>query len=327
MTTTKKITFTSDQKSLIWTTKLDTENANQADAKVFVELCESYGLNPFEGDILFQKCETQYGPRVQYTVTRDGHLKFAMKDPNFINILSCVVRKNDVFKVDVLEGVPVHEFSAECGEIVGAWCVVKHKVRGNMFVNVDFDEYFKAFSPKSPVWKAMPSAMIEKIAMVQGLRRSFPLGVQFCSEDEVIDLYEDVNTPEENADQKKEENLLLMSVEEFAKTPQAAVLKDSPKVEDKAEQKPTEKPKRKTKTAAEKKAEKEAKEANELKADTAAKIEEGLKAVPTVQPAHNIISFSRLSLFDACRFKWYLRYGLENKRRRIAFPCFRESGA
>jgi phage recombination protein Bet len=193
--TTKQIEFTQEQKSLIWNTKLVQAGATEVEAKAFFEVCETYGLNPLEGDIVFQKYESSRGPVVSYIVTRDGYQKYAMRDPNFQNMLSGVVREGDHFEVDAVQGLPIHKFAAQRGKIIGAWAVVKHKTRGNILVYVDFQEYYNAFNGKSPVWKSLPSSMIEKVAQSTALRRTFPLGVHFRSEDEVIeDIQNHVDT-------------------------------------------------------------------------------------------------------------------------------------
>lgn len=184
--TEKLIEFTQERKSLIWTTKLQPNRATEAEANAFIEVCEEYGLNPLLGDIAFQKYETKYGPRVSYLITRDARLKHAMRQDDFLNTFSGVVREGDQFEVNVAEGIPIHKFGSKRGKIIGAWAVVKTKTRGNTVVFPDFAEYYSALSEKNPVWKSMPSAMIEKVAQSQALSRTFPLGVVFASEDEIV---------------------------------------------------------------------------------------------------------------------------------------------
>lgn len=184
--TQKLIEFSQEQKSLIWATKLQPNRATEVEANVFIQVCEEYGLNPLLGDIAFQKFETKWGPRVSYLITRDARLKHAMRQDDFLNCFSGVVREGDHFEVDVAEGVPIHKFGSKRGQIIGAWAVVKTKTRGNTVVFPDFAEYYKALSEKNPVWKSMPSAMIEKVAQSQALSRTFPLGIAFASEDEIV---------------------------------------------------------------------------------------------------------------------------------------------
>lgn len=183
--TTKAIEFPNEQKSIIWSTKLVPAKATEQEAQAFIAVCEEYGLNPLLGDITFQKFETKYGPRVSYLISRDARLKHAMRQDDFVNILSGVVKEGDHFEVDAINGIPIHKFGPKRGKIVGAWCVVKTKTRGNTIVFPDFTEYQAALSPKNSLWNTMPSAMIEKVAHSQALSRTFPLGVIFASEEEM----------------------------------------------------------------------------------------------------------------------------------------------
>ncbi|MGA5691355.1 RecT family recombinase [Cytobacillus pseudoceanisediminis] len=236
--TQKLITFSKEVQSLIWVTKLQPARANEAEANVFLKICEEYGLNPLLGDITFQKFETKWGPRVSYLISRDARLKHAMRQDDYENMLSGVVKEGDHFEVNVADGIPIHRFGSKRGKIVGAWAVVKTKTRGNTVVFPDFDEYHAALSPKNPVWNSMPSAMIEKVAQSQALSRTFPLGVAFASEDEIIidlDSAEANDTPCENEktvfmadelkkarDQKPEKKEEKSSKKKTAKTEKSA---------------------------------------------------------------------------------------------------------
>lgn len=207
--TNKLIEFTPEIKSLIWSTKVQPASGTDVEAKAFVEVCEEYGLNPLLGDITFQRYEGKYGPKVSYLISRDAYLKFAMRQEDFKNILSGVVKEGDEFRLDIVEGVPHHSFGAKRGNILGAWCVVKTKNRGNTLVFADFQEYQKALSPKNPLWNSMPSAMIEKVAHTMALRRIFPLGVTFASEEEVG--FDSTATIPNNDEQSKNESASLVS--------------------------------------------------------------------------------------------------------------------
>lgn len=183
----KQITFTEEEKSLIWSTKIAPANGTPDDALVFVNVCEEYGLNPLQGDIVFQRYETKYGPKVSYIVTRDGLLKHAHKQSNFISLNTGVVRENDHFKFDVKEEVVEHSFGAKRGKVIGAWTVLKTKIKGNIMVFADYEEYKGALGEKNNLWLKMPSAMIEKVAQSRAIRLAFPLGIDFRSEDEIIE--------------------------------------------------------------------------------------------------------------------------------------------
>jgi hypothetical protein len=192
--TTNTFTFSKEQKSIIWSTKIAPAKGTEQDANAFFMVCEEYNLNPLLGDITFQRFETKYGPRVSYLISRDALMKHAMRQDDFHNLLSGVVKEGDLFELDAVEGVPIHKFGPKRGKIIGSWSVVKTKTRGNTLVFADFAEYHAALSGKNPVWNSMPSAMIEKVAQSMALKRTFPLGVVFVVEDELAG----VETPNVN---------------------------------------------------------------------------------------------------------------------------------
>ncbi|MFS0783485.1 recombinase RecT [Bacillus sp. 1P06AnD] len=250
---TKLKTFTEEQKSLIWTTKLQAARATEHDSRAFIEVCEEYGLNPLLGDITFQRFETKYGPRVSYLISRDAYLKYAMRQDDFQTILSGVVREGDHFEVDVVEGVPIHKFGAKRGKIIGAWSVVKTKTRGNTLVFPDFAEYHAALSPKNPVWNTMPSAMIEKVAQSTALKRTFPLGVVFSSEDDIIqDDFTSQTTSQQNVEASSS-SVSMADELEAARKQKESKQKDQPSKREAAEtekyEKEVKKPSEKVKPA------------------------------------------------------------------------------
>lgn len=175
----KVFTFTENQKALIWSTIVAPNNGTVEECEVFLEVCETYGLNPLLREIVFQKFETKYGPRVNHITTRDGYVKIAMRDPNYIRCMSSVVREGDTFEFDTVAGTVIHKFSSKRGNILGAWAIAEHKQRGRLPVFVDFEEHWRANAQsqggKNKVWDTHPSSMIQKVAEVYALRRQFPL--------------------------------------------------------------------------------------------------------------------------------------------------------
>lgn len=186
----KVINFTEEQKSLIWATKCAPQGATPDETKAFVQVCEEYGLNPLQGDIIFQAFEGKYGRRVSYIVTRDGLLKHAYRQNDFISINAGVVHKNDVFEFDTNNEIVHHKFGTERGEIIGAWCVLKTKSRGNIMEFANYHEYKNALVGKNDLWSKMPSSMIKKTAQSNAIKLAFPLGVIFATEDEVVTIEE-----------------------------------------------------------------------------------------------------------------------------------------
>lgn len=245
--TTKLIQFTQEQKSLIWQTKVSPNNGDEAETKAFIEVCEEYGLNPLLGDITFSKFETKYGPKVSYLISRDAYLKYAMRQDDFKNILSGVVKEGDLFELDVVEGVPKHKFGEKRGKIIGAWAVVKSKSRGNTVTFADFDEYYQARNSKNPVWRDMPSAMIEKVAQSTALRRTFPLGVMFSGEEEVGAVNE-VEAPVVDLDQPTKEEPAEKEQQDKEKKQDLADELKQAREEKKKEKKPTNQTKKQNKS-------------------------------------------------------------------------------
>ena len=66
--------------------KLSPNGATQDDARIFMDICAKYGLDPILGEIVFQKYETKRGPVTNFVVSRDGYLKAAMRDKRFCKV-------------------------------------------------------------------------------------------------------------------------------------------------------------------------------------------------------------------------------------------------
>lgn len=199
--------FTLEDRSLMYNSKMASLGLTQAESDAFFEVCEVYGLNPLFGDILIQKFETKYGPKVSYIVTRDGLLKHAHRQNDFTSINAGVVHQNDYFEFDVANEVVQHRFGQDRGQIIGAWAVLKTKSRGNVMEFVNYHEYKTALGSKNDLWNKMPSSMIKKVAQSNAIRTAFPLGVQFSSEDEFIDFEEPVSPGNENKEQPSSSTL------------------------------------------------------------------------------------------------------------------------
>ncbi|QUW23388.1 recombinase RecT [Sporosarcina sp. Marseille-Q4063] len=208
----KVLTFTNGQKSLIWNRFVQPANGTQEEANHFIEVCETFGLNPLLGDIVFQRYETRNGPNTSFITTRDGLLRVATTQEGYVGPPNAnVVREGDTFEFIPSEGSVRHEFGQKRGSILGAYAVMHHKRFRPVAVFVDFQEYFQANSGElnskyknKNVWDKMPSAMIQKIAEVFVLRRQFPLGGLYTREEMSID--EGFNDNSGNADIPNQSN-------------------------------------------------------------------------------------------------------------------------
>lgn len=195
----KVIEFTEAQKSLIANEFVKPANGTSNDALRFVEYCEELGLNPILNDVVFQKFETKNGPRASFVTTRDGLLRVAARDENYMGApVSSVVREGDHFEFLPSKGDVVHQFGNKRGKILGAYAVLHHKKFGPAAQWVEFGEYFMANAHsqggKSYIWDKYPSAMIQKVAEAFVLKRQFPLVGGLTTEEETG---MEVNLPEQ----------------------------------------------------------------------------------------------------------------------------------
>lgn len=192
----KVLTFSSEQKNLIWQRFVQPAGGTEAEVKQFIEVCETFGLNPLLNDIVFQRYETRQGPRTNFITTRDGLLRVASQQPDYVGAPNAnVVREGDEFEFVPSEGDVVHKFGKKRGKILGAYAVMYHKRFRPVSVFVDYEEYANANAKsrggKSPIWDSMPSAMIQKVAEVFVLKRQFPLGGLLTAEEMGIDDFGD----------------------------------------------------------------------------------------------------------------------------------------
>ncbi|QUW20911.1 recombinase RecT [Sporosarcina sp. Marseille-Q4063] len=226
----KVLTFTNEQKSLIWNRFVQPANGTQEEANHFIEVCETFGLNPLLGDIVFQRYETRNGPNTSFITTRDGLLRVATTQEGYVGPPNAnVVREGDTFEFIPSEGSVRHEFGQKRGQILGAYAVMHHKRFRPVAVFVDFQEYFQANSGElnskyknKNVWDKMPSAMIQKIAEVFVLRRQFPLGGLYTREEMSID--EGFNDDSGNEDIPNQSNPARQKQSEVAENEQPPAL-------------------------------------------------------------------------------------------------------
>jgi phage recombination protein Bet len=158
--------FTPDQKQLIKDTVA--KGCTDDELKLLMHLASAYGLDPFAKEIWAIKVEGQNKAALIMT-SRDGYLKVAQRDPNYMGIQAAVVRKGDAFGFNPAAGTVEHSFGSERGTIIGAWAIAHHRMRMPVVCFVDFAEY----KGGSPVWTKYPSAMIQKVAEVFVLKRQF----------------------------------------------------------------------------------------------------------------------------------------------------------
>lgn len=133
---------------------------------LFAKMCQAQKLNPFvTGEVYLIKFGQQ---PAQMVVGYDTYKRRAEENPTYLFKESGIV---------VQRGNEIVQKAGACiyptEKLVGGWCKV-HKVKGDREVvtykEVGFDEYNKA----NAIWKEKPCTMIEKVAISQALRESFP---------------------------------------------------------------------------------------------------------------------------------------------------------
>lgn len=144
------------------------QGATDSELYMFLQISSLYGLNPFLKEIWFTKIDGQ----VAIMTSRDGYLKIAKENPNFIKVQSVAVYQNDTFETEMINGEVTnvkHTFNhTDRGHLVGAYAFLKSKnEEENLFCYKDFKEYNKG----NRVWKNYSEAMIRKVAENDLLKR------------------------------------------------------------------------------------------------------------------------------------------------------------
>ena len=169
----KTFGFSEEQVELIKKTCVPPQ-AEEAHIELLLYYASKYGLDPLTKEIVLD-CRWDSKQNKQKPViitTRDGYLKAAMKDPRYNGVNGGVVKEGDELEIDPIKGVLKHRFGQNRGKIVGAWAVAKAKERDPIILFADYDEYSKANS-SSHTWKSYPSAMIQKVAEINAMKRQF----------------------------------------------------------------------------------------------------------------------------------------------------------
>lgn len=133
---------------------------------LFAKMCEAQKLNPFvTGEVYLIKFGTQ---PAQMVVGYDTYKRRAEENPHYLYKESGIVvqRGNEIVQK---AGACIYPSET----LVGGWCKV-HKLKNDREVvtykEVGFGEYNKG----NAIWKEKPCTMIEKVAISQALRETFP---------------------------------------------------------------------------------------------------------------------------------------------------------
>lgn len=140
------------------------------DVQLFIEHCRAKKLNPFTGEIWIVKNDQNQPALI--SISKDGANVLANRDPRYKGFKSGVI----IYHPD-LQGNEIFEYRTGTFHlpnemIVGGWCTV--------FVDGFHDDCmentvaFSEFDTGSSFWQAKPGVMIEKVAIVNTLRKAFP---------------------------------------------------------------------------------------------------------------------------------------------------------
>jgi len=122
-------------------------NATDTELYFFMNIAQSYGLNPFKREIHFVKYGSQPG---QTIVGYETYIKRAERT-GLLDGWAVWIDKDGVGEKAIIE--------------------INRKDRSHPF---QWEVYRKEFDKQQSTWKAMPYFMLKKVAMSQGFRLAFP---------------------------------------------------------------------------------------------------------------------------------------------------------
>lgn len=175
----KNMGYSKEQIDLVKNTVA--KGATDDELQMFLYLAKQYDLDPFKKEIWFVK----YGKDATIMTSRDGYLKYAQQNPDFIGLTSFVVREGDIFEIDASEYKITHKFGLKRGRIMGAWARCERKGMKPFICYVEYSEYKKS----TQIWNTYPSAMIQKVAESFVLKRAF--GINGLVTREELDTMDD----------------------------------------------------------------------------------------------------------------------------------------
>jgi phage recombination protein Bet len=167
---------------------------------IFMNLCKYRKLNPFLNEAYLVK----FGDEAQIVAGKEALMRKAEESPRYKGHRAgiIVVREKGIVE---LEGC----FKLQTDVLVGGWAEIF--VEGKEYpvvAKVALTEYNKGQS----TWKAMPSTMIRKVALVQALREAFPteVGALYSKEElgvdesKIVDVQHEVKEEIEKEANKEE---------------------------------------------------------------------------------------------------------------------------
>lgn len=161
------------------------KDCSESEFVMLLEVAARYQLDPFAGEIYAAKMPGRNGGQgsVAIIVGRNGLLKIAKRDPEYLGVDCDVVHEKDAFHVKrTREGREIiHDYEGSTitrGAIVGAWAEVHLRNRRDVYFYAPVIEYRPVSEKKlqfSP-WGSQESVMILKCAVVSALRLAIDIG-------------------------------------------------------------------------------------------------------------------------------------------------------
>lgn len=146
-----------------------TSNISDAEAYMFLTLCQFNGLNPFLRDAFCIKYGSDPAAMI---VSKSALMKRAQKNSKYQGIKSGVIVRTQDGEIINRDG----EFYLPDEELVAAWAKVF--VQGYVepiYASVNLREYIKTKDGRpTGKWKDSPATMIVKVAEAHALREAFP---------------------------------------------------------------------------------------------------------------------------------------------------------
>jgi phage recombination protein Bet len=172
---------------------------------IFMNLCKYRKLNPFLNEAYLVK----FGDEAQIVAGKEALMRKAEESPRYKGHKAGIIimRNKEIIEV---EGC----FKLQTDVLLGGWAEVH--VEGKTYpvvAKVSLAEYNKGQS----TWKAMPSTMIRKVALVQALREAFPteLGALYANEELEVDESKIINIQNEVKEEiKQEANKEIIDIED-----------------------------------------------------------------------------------------------------------------
>ncbi|ASS76866.1 hypothetical protein CIG75_19225 [Tumebacillus algifaecis] len=175
------------------------KGATDAEFTMLMHLANTYKLDPFLKEIWFIKYN---GKDPTILVSRDGLRNYAMRQEDFLGMLSFEVRQGDTFKFNPISGEIQHEIGDGTGLITKCYCIIKRKDKPDHIEIIDFKEYYDALSQKNPVWRSHPSAMGKKTVEVLGLKKCYTITGLYAPEEMGMQEPMDITDQVEVVDQQ-----------------------------------------------------------------------------------------------------------------------------